>query len=499
MRRALLVPATAVLLAGPAVLAFFTGGYFDGPRAAAAAAAWALVLVLAVAGPLPLPASVPGWLALGGLVGLAVWSAISVAWAPLAGPAVDNVQRLLLYVAVLLASIALLRERWAKRAVEPLLALGAVVVIGYGLSGRLLPGLIEISRSLRAGGRLEQPITYWNAEGLLAALGLVLCVRLAGDRHRPPAMRAAASAACAPLGMGVYLSYSRGALAVTGIGLLVLVAATPMWPQLRAAITAVCSGVVASACSAALPGVASLEGAGAEQQRDGAIMLVILGIVMLSAALLTVATMRGERSGAVRLGALRYARRLPAVAAAGAILCAAGLVVGGLGEVAGRSESAEAGPSRLASVSSIRYEYWRVGLRAFERRPLLGEGAGGFRVVWRMERRVNRGAIEVHSLVLEMAVELGVPGLLFLGLFLAGVSVAGRRALHERAPLAAGACAALTVWLLHAGIDWHWQLPAVTLPALVLAGGLLSVVERTVPPARAEKAAAMSEVASATS
>ena len=33
-------------------------------------------------------------------------------------------------------------------------------------------------------------------------------------------------------------------------------------------------------------------------------------------------------------------------------------------------------------------------------------------------------------------------------------------------------------WLLHASIDWDWQLPAVTLPAIVLAGGLLAASER---------------------
>ena len=32
-----------------------------------------------------------------------------------------------------------------------------------------------------AAGRLDQPLTYWNATGALAALGLVLCARVAGD------------------------------------------------------------------------------------------------------------------------------------------------------------------------------------------------------------------------------------------------------------------------------------------------------------------------------
>jgi hypothetical protein len=477
MRRAVLLAATAVLLCGPTALAFFSGGYFDGPRAAAAAVAWALMLALALAGPLPLPRGVHGWVAVAGLAGLALWSAISVAWAPLDGPAFDNVQRLLLYLGVLLVSVALLRDGGAARAVEPALALGAFVVIGYGLLGRLIPGVVELSHSDTSGGRLEQPITYWNAEGLLAAMGLVICVRLAGDHIRPTWARTAAAAACAALGTGVYLSYSRGALAVTAIGVIVLLAANASWSQLRAAIVGLVSGFVAAAWSAALPGVASLEGTAGEQQRDGLIMLAILLLVTLVAALVTLRTARAEQEGTARPGAFPHAERLPAVAAAATLLCVAGLVAGGLGESAEHTDT-RAGPSRLASVESLRYEYWRVGLDSFGRDPVLGEGAGGFRVAWRMEREVDEPVVQVHSLVLEHAAELGIPGLLLLGLFVGGVAAAGRRALRLGAPLAQGGCAACAMWLLHASIDWDWQLPAVTLPAIVLAGGLLAASER---------------------
>ncbi len=167
MPRLAVLVSTATLLLGPTVLAFFAGGYFDGPRAAAAAIAWAMVLLLCLAGPLPLPASRSGRVALAALAGLAIWSAISLSWAPLIGPALDSVGRLLLYIAVLLVAVATLRDPRMTRAVEPLLALGALVVIGYGLSGRLLPGVIDLitERSYGAAGRLEQPITYWNAEG----------------------------------------------------------------------------------------------------------------------------------------------------------------------------------------------------------------------------------------------------------------------------------------------------------------------------------------------
>ena len=40
------------------------------------------------------------------------------------------------------------------------------------------------------------------------------------------------------------------------------------------------------------------------------------------------------------------------------------------------------------------------------------------------------------------------------------------------------AAAAALAWLLHASIDWDWQLPAVSLPALVLAGALVVISER---------------------
>jgi hypothetical protein len=482
-RLAVLVSA-AVLLVGPTVLAFYAGGYFDGPRATAAAIAWGVVLLLAVAGPVPLPASRAGRVAVGALAGLAAWSAISLAWAPLAGPALDGVERLLLYTAVLLAAVAVLRDPRTSRAVEPVLALGTVVAIGYGLAGRLLPSVVDLvhERSYGAGGRLEQPITYWNSEGLLAGLGLLLCARLAGDSSRPVPMRAAAAAACAPLGAGVYLSYSRGALAVTVLGLVVLLAFAPTWPQLRAAVTGLIAGVTAAACSSAFPGVASLTGTVSHQRRDGATVLVLVLGIMFLAVVITLRSIRAERRGSARVSWLPNARRVTALAVAAVALCVAGLVGGGLAENARGDESAARTASRYASVGSVRYEYWRVGALAFTREPVRGLGAGGFRVFWREERRIPYSVTEVHSLPLEMAAELGLPGLLLFVLLVGGVGAAGFRALRRGAPLAPGAAAVCLAWLLHATIDWDWQLPAVTLPAIVLAGGLLAASEKRLAP-----------------
>jgi O-Antigen ligase len=478
MRRAVLLTAAAVLLVGPTVLAFFSGGYFDGPRLVATLAAWAVVLLVAVTAPRPLPASGAGWAALSGIALITVWTGVSLFWAPLSDPATDAVVRLLLYLGVFIGGVSLLHGAAAARAVEPVLALGALVVIGYGLAGRLVPGLVELTESDKAFGRLEQPITYWNAEGALAAIGLVLCVRLAGAQLRGGAMRAAAAAAAVPLALGVYLSYSRGAIAAAVVGLVILLAASPSWPQLRAAGSALAAGVIASACAALLPGVASLEGSPGAREADGAGMLAILAVLMVAAALVQARLTRAEDRGAVGTGRLGLAPRMPAVAVAVAALGLAGLVVGGLAESGGADEQSERrGLARLGSVESRRYDYWRVGLEAYADAPLRGVGAGGFRVAWLRERPVREGALEVHSLPLEMLIELGIPGLLGFALFAGGVSVAGRRALQRDPELAAGGCAVCAVWLLHATIDWDWQIPAVTLPAVVAAAALVAASE----------------------
>ena len=461
MRRAVLIVAGACLLAAPTVLAFYSGGYFAQPRLIAGIVIWALVLCVTAVGPAPLPSTTPGRLALGGLVALTAWSALSILWAPQGGPAIQNVQRLVLYVGALLLAVGTLREAGLRRAVEPALAAGAAIVIGYGLAGRVLPDLIKLASSRSALGRLEQPLTYWNAEGALAALGLVLCARLAGDAGRPRAMRLIAAALAPVLAAGLYLSYSRGALAVGVLGLLVLAALAPSRAQLRAAAVVLVSGACVAVVAELLP-----------RSREGVTLLAALIVAGAASAFLV------ARTGAEPSAAPGWYSRLRPVAWAATALVAAGLLVGGIAERPSKRElSSGAGAGRLTSVSSNRYEYWRVALNAFRDDPLVGAGSGGFRVVWLQERPIRETVRDTHSLEFEVAAELGLVGLLALALMCGGVAVTARSALARHGPVAAGAAAALVVWFLHASIDWDWEMPAVTLPALVLTGLLITQAE----------------------
>ncbi len=480
MRRALPAVAAALLLAAPTALAFFSGGFFTEPRLIAAIAAWVLVFALALAGPAPLPRSLAGWLALGGLAALGIWSAISIAWAPLRAPAQGNVEEIILYAGALIVAIGALRSPRAMRAVEPALAAGAAIVICYGLSGRLLPGLVHLAHSSHAGGRLEQPITYWNSEGLLAAFGLVLCARLAGDVTRPAAMRALGAAAAAPLGAGIYLSYSRGAIAACAVGLLILVTVWPVRPQIRGVGVALVAGVLASVCASQFPGVASLDGGSGAKERDGAIVLVVLVVIAAAAAFVSARGAREDSEAGVPAAPVPGARRRWALTGTVVALAAIGLLIGGLREKVSAADLANASPTRLTSVSSNRYDYWRISGRAFVRHPLAGLGSGGFRVFWLRERPIRESVQNSHSLELETAAELGVVGLLALAAMFAGIVLAARRALERQPGIAAGWCAAAVVWFLHASIDWDWQLPAVTLPLFVLAGALIVLAEAPV-------------------
>jgi hypothetical protein len=57
------------------------------------------------------------------------------------------------------------------------------------------------------------------------------------------------------------------------------------------------------------------------------------------------------------------------------------------------------------------------------------------------------------------------------------VAAAAVRAHRLDRALAAGPSAALAVWAVHSAVDWDWELPALTLFALVAAGLLVAVAD----------------------
>src|SRR3954454_13380392 len=472
MRRGAVPALTAVLVAGPTVLAFASGGFFAHARLVAAIGAWAVLGLAALLAPAPIvPRTAPARAALLGLAALAGWTALSGSWAPSPGPARQTLELALVYLPVLAAATLLLRDGAAARVAEVALAAGTLDVIGYGLAGRLVPGLVQLTPSVRAGGRLEQPLTYWNATGALAAIGFVLVARIAGDRARPAALRTAAAAAGPPLALGVYLSFSRGALAAAAVALVVLVVRRPPRAQAHAAAVAAVAAGLAIAATAPFAGVRALRGGLGTRETEGLVCLALLLAIMALAAAFHARTRATDAGTAL---AARPRAILVALAIAGAIVPYAAAVT----ERSAGPGATGASAARLTQAGSNRGRYWAVAVRELGRHPDEGIGAGGFGVAWLRERTIDERVQDAHSLYIETAAELGLVGLALLALFLGGVVAAARRAVVSESAVAAGPAAAVLVWAVHAGLDWDWPMPALSGVAILLAGLLVGRCER---------------------
>jgi O-antigen ligase len=181
-------------------------------------------------------------------------------------------------------------------------------------------------------------------------------------------------------------------------------------------------------------------------------------------------------------GRLALPRRAPLIATALIGVGLAGAILLGARETSGTPQLS-GGATRLVTLQSNRYDYWDVALRAFATQPLRGVGAGGWSVYWLRWRTVSEFAQNAHSLELETLADLGVVGVALLLATFGGVALAARRALADSRS-AAAATAALVAYLAHSPLDWDWQMPALTLIAVVLAGGLLGDAASLTAPRR---------------
>jgi O-antigen ligase len=120
---------------------------------------------------------------------------------------------------------------------------------------------------------------------------------------------------------------------------------------------------------------------------------------------------------------------------------------------------------------NIRRSYWNAALHDYAAHPVLGSGAGSFGRYWALHKTTKLGALDAHSLFLESLAELGLVGLALVVAYLVTVLLAARAGGGR---WRAVTTAAFATYVVHTGIDWDWELPATTLPGIVLAGMLLA-------------------------
>jgi hypothetical protein len=482
---------------------FNGGGYFAGPVAFAAVV---LALVLALRMSLasePLAGYGPlAVLSAGALLLFGLWTALSGTWSHAPGRALIEADRVLLYLLALLLFASVTRSTDRMRLIVRGVAAGAVIVCVVGLITRVAPDVWPIAPDLQQG-RLSYPLTYWNAFGLLAAIGLLLCTHLTCSEREPRLVRVASAAAIPVLGAALYFTFSRGAMAVAIIGLVLY--------ALIARPRGIVGGVLAGAPATAIAIVTAYDagllasdnpttGAAAAQGHHVALVVALCagGAALVRALALPLDGLleRARLPGWARGWLPATLWVLGAIAAAGVFFAAHGpdrvssnyhrFVHGNAVVISGdlRSRLGDPGNNR-------RIDQWKVAMKGYREDRFRGLGAGTYENLWNRKRPVTFAILDAHSLYTEVLAELGISGLIMLAASLVLILFAFVRGVwRSRDRYVYGALTATAVaWAVRAALDWDWEMPAVTLWLFCAGGAALAVSRRGRP--RALRVAAL--------
>lgn len=423
----------------------------------------------------------------------AFWSALTLLWSVAPDQTWVEVNRVVMYA--LVAGLAVAVGASHPRA-PSLLANGFAVVAAlvalYAIAQKLFPGLhVSGVFDLNQAGpipRLQEPIGYWNALALFVGLGAPIVLHLANDA-RGRARRLLAAAALELMLVVVALTLSRGGLLALAVALVLVVAGSR--ERLRALAWLVL--VIAASLPTVVVGVAlhSLSNPGVSlggRETGGAILAAVLAGSLVFLYLAGRLLVSHERRLRLPPGREQAARRM---AAGGVItLVAGGVVAAALTHAWHHFTSPTApgniNPSRLLTTDSYRWLWWKEAAHAFAARPVGGWGAGSFGVVHLIYRQNSLPVEQPHSLPLQFLSETGVVGaLLGLGALTLLLLAAARNARRLDGPAAQrGAAVALlaadVAYLVHSFYDWDWNIPAVTLPAVLFIGALAGAGRRGV-------------------
>jgi O-antigen ligase len=416
------------------------------------------------------------------------WSYLSISWAGSPGDALDGSNRTLLYLALFATMLIL---PWTPQAA--LLAVLAFV-LGIGVIAAVL--LFRLASADNVGslviqGRLAAPTGYFNSTAALFTIDALMAIVLAARRDLPGLLRGVLLAfACASLQLAVIVQ-SRGWLFT--LPLIALVAIVLVPDRLR-----VLASAVLPVAGAAIPLRRLLDvyksaagpALGHAASRAGHSALLLCAFVFMLGTLLA------WSEALLPVRAPNVARRR----VIGAILTV--LVIGAVGvgaqaathghpvrfivrEWNGFSHPETSTGSHFTDVGSSRYDFWRVALDAFVAHPIGGLGQDNFADYYVPHRRTADEPAWTHSLELRLLTHTGIVGFLIFAVFLVAALAAALRVRRRPGPEAAVAAAALlplVVWLIHGSIDWFWEMPALSGPALGFLGMVIALGSRSERP-----------------
>jgi O-antigen ligase len=456
-------------------LSFNSGGFYPGASGVAVA-----VLALVLAGRMVVVRdpfggfSRPLLVAVAALAAFSAWTLASGSWSHSSSRALVNFNLVNVYLLTLVlfgsSARSVRRVRWTLG----LTALAMLAVCMAALAAHLRPDLFPVPLD-NAHTRMGWPLTYWNALGEFAVIGLVLATYLTSSTRERAVVRVLAAAATPVFAATIVFTYSRAAVLLGPLAVLLfaLLARPRGLPAALAACVPTAGLAVLDSYHAVLVsnGIHSPAAYAQGRHLTTTLVLCCLGAVVIRSALLPLDEIF-QRISLDRRTRQRW--RLGLVAA-----CLAALVVIGVafhGPISHQLSNFTKNDSSISSndvrnrVGNIRIggrvSGWKAALNMFTDSPVHGQGAGTF------EFFAYRQSVplQAHSLYLQMLGELGVPGFLALAVALAilltGCFRRARRTSARSLWLALGVVG--IIWALHSGVEWDWQMPAVTVPVIAL-------------------------------
>jgi hypothetical protein len=428
----------------------------------------------------------PFYWAAGLILGLALLSAISSLWSGSIELTVTEADRVLVYLGVFLAAFLIAQTDRRRQRFAEGIAISLALIAAAALLSRLLPHAFDLGPDLGSGPRLRFPLGYWNADGVAFGIGIAMALWMS-RRSLTAGLRWFAVAALPVLLAALYLTYSRGgllSLLVAGACLLVL-SHDRLWLLATLAVGAI-GTLPALLAIQDRRGIADfLDEPATVDQGVTVLILTVAGVILALALYAGLRRLEGKGGGLT--GRMVEFSRDPAVlkriALAGALVAiAAAIAVGGRAWdqfTAADVQFPNQPEHHFGSLSGAnRDEFWRVAIDSFGEKPVLGDGAGTYRLSWEQLRSIPIPVRDAHSLYLEAFAELGlVGGLLVLALvatLLWTGFAAWRAARGAQQELYAVLLAAALAFAVGAAIDWFWEIAAVGAIFFLVSGVLVA-------------------------
>jgi hypothetical protein len=445
---------------------------------------------------------------------LTVYTALSIAWSVQPSDSWQAANLTLAYLAAFAGAVALVHvapARWS--AVLGAVVLASVVLSGYSLLAKVFPSISPLDLY----ARLRAPFDYWNAVGLMAALGIPGCLWLGARREGHAALSALAVPALGLLLVALLLSYGRGPLLAAAVAIACWFAAVPLRLRALAVLAAAGAGTAVVCAWAFANDALTKDGTPIDVRADaghslGALLLVLVVVLLLAGLALgfamsrTVLTSQRRRTiGALVLVALAL---VPLAGIGGLAASHRGLtgsISHGWHQLTDPNAQQPANdPSRLASVGGVRARYWDNGFTIWRKAPWIGVGADGYATARRPIQPDRLRVRHAHGYVPQTLADLGLIGMgINVALLLAWLGAAARatgvrprhrwgawlwtlarmRNAHTRPALRAGGPLPMTperiglmtlattaiAFGVHSAVDWTWFVPGTAVTGLLCA------------------------------